>query len=513
MPHADRQLLADLEELALRIPNQTEQQYFGEAVQCYFSGALRAAVVLAWIVATDNLYGKLSQLAREDGESAKRFKTVKDKRDNGQSYEEELLDAFGPSALGVFMARELDQLKYVRERRNWCAHASDYRPAPEEARSCLRLVVDIALSRPTLRGHVFVKQLEAEVKDPAFLHDKGYESVVANYLSKLRQELHIIIVQKLLDVALDTAATSATKENVRKFLGGLLKQTPDEIQLQRVAIELPKAITTSPDLARGIVTHRPEVYRHLEFEHRERLFRFILEGTLSDEDQNLLSDFMRVESAVGKHAKTLVAQLKDKILSLPQLVKQNPAEFSQIAFDVMVERLEYLGVNNYHVNNPAAEFLAAAGFETFDGQGAPAKARLVRALAASAFDGARSPWQLILNTGSWPTEWLGILVTALPSVVETASLSTRSYALFTSPLIEWAARGNPLPATWLPLLAPAAEDDRTPKWYRFPDKTLLEQMTVVEKAFSDKGHSSTELRAFNEGMRKELKAQDDEIPF
>jgi hypothetical protein len=180
---------------------------------------------------------------------------------------------------------------------------------------------------------------------------------------------------------------------------------------------------------------------------------------------------------------------------------------------VVIERLEYLGVNNYHVNNPAAEFLAAAGFETFDGQGASAKARLVSALAASAFDGARSPWQVILNTSRWPTEWLGLLVTALPSVVEKASLSTRSYALFTSPLIEWASRGNPLPTTWLPLLAPTADDDRTPKWYRFPDKTLLEQMIAVGKAFSDKGHDSTELTAFNERMRQELAAQKDNIPF
>jgi len=490
-----------------------EQQYFGEAVQCYFSGALRAAVVLAWIIATDNLYGKLARLAREDGESAKRFKTVKDKRDNDQSYEEELLDSFGPSTLGVFTARELDQLKYVRERRNWCAHASDYRPAPEEARSCLRLVVDIVLSRPTLRGHVFVKQLQAEVKDPAFLPDKSYQSVVADHLSKLRQELHIVIVQKLLDVALDPAATSATKENVRKFLGGLLTQTTDEIQLQRVAAELPKAISMSPDLARGIVAHKPEVYRHLEFEYRERLFRFILEGALNDEDQTLLIAFMRVELGIGRHVETLVEQLKDKVLSLPQLVKQNSAELSQVAFDVVVEHLEYLGTNNYYVNNPAAEFLAAAGFETFDDQGTPAKARLVSALAASAFDGAKSPRQLILSTDKWPTEWLGLLLTTLPTIVEKTYLSTRGYALFTSPLVEWATRGNSLPATWLPLLAPTAAVDRTPKWFRFPDETLLEQMTAVEKAFSDKGHDSPELKAFNERMRQELKSQDDEIPF
>jgi hypothetical protein len=514
MPHTDRQLLADLEELALRIPNQTEQQYFGEAVQCYFSGALRAAVVLAWIVTTDNLFGKLAQLAREDGDAAKRFKPVNDKRDGHQSYEEELIDAFGPSALGVYTVREIDQLKYVRERRNWCAHASDYRPAPEEARSCLRLVVDIVLSRPTLRGHVFVRQLEADVKDPAFLPDKGYESVVANYLSKLRPELHLVIVQRLLDIALDTAATSATKENVRKFLGGLLARTRDDAQLQRVAAELPKVITASPDLARGIVAHRPEAYRYLEFEYRERLFRFILEGALSDEDQTLLTALARIEFGIGKHAETLTAQLKEKILSLPQLVKQNPAEFSQVAFDVVVERLEYLGANNYHVNNPAAEFLAAAGFDTFDRQDANARERLLRALAASAFDGARGPRQLILNAGKWPSDWLGLLVAALPAVVTKTYLGSHSYGVFTTPLTEWARRGNTLPTAWLPLLAPAAADDRMPKWYGFPGEALLKQMVAVEKAFSDNGHVSAELKAFNEGMSEELnKQQQDNIPF
>jgi hypothetical protein len=55
MPHPGRGLLTDLEVQALRIPNQIEQQYFGEADPCHFSGEMRAAVVIAWIVARGNL--------------------------------------------------------------------------------------------------------------------------------------------------------------------------------------------------------------------------------------------------------------------------------------------------------------------------------------------------------------------------------------------------------------------------------------------------------------------------
>jgi hypothetical protein len=87
MSYSDRQRLADLEELSLSIPNQAERQYFNEAVQCYFSGALRAAVILAWIVATDNLLSKLELLAKEDGEASKRFGDVDAKRKSDQAYE------------------------------------------------------------------------------------------------------------------------------------------------------------------------------------------------------------------------------------------------------------------------------------------------------------------------------------------------------------------------------------------------------------------------------------------
>jgi hypothetical protein len=513
MPHSESQRLADLEELALRIPNQSERQYFNEAVQCYFSGSLRAAIILAWIVATDNLLGKLELLANEDGEARKRFVDIKTKRDNDQSYEEDLLNSFGPKVLDVFTPRELEQLNYVRQKRHWCAHATDYRPTPEEARTCLRLVVDITLSKPTFRGHAYIKQLESEIKDPAFLPDKGYESVVANYLRKLRPELHIRIVQKLIDLALDSSATSTTKENVSKFIGGLLEHTNDEAQIQRIAVELARAINASADLVRGTIVHKPDAYRHLEFEHRERLFRFILQGGLNDEDQNLLVTFLQIERALGNSQETLKAQLKDKILSLPHLVKQNPTEFSDAAFDVVTERLEYLGSNNYYVNNAAATFLSTVGFETFNGKKPEEKERLLRALAISAFDGAKIPRQLLLNTGSWPENWLEILVTTLPGVLTVTYLTSSSYELFAAPLIVWAQKGKPLPKGWLPLLVPKASDDRTPSWYGSSDKGLLKQLENIDKAFADNGNPSVEMRSFIEWMKKDIEAQTDDIPF
>jgi hypothetical protein len=513
MPHEDRQRLADLEELSLSIPNQAERQYFNEAVQCYFSGALRAAIVLSWIVVTDNLLSKLELLAKEDGEATKRLKAINDKRAVDQAYEEDLLNSFGPGALDVFTQRELDQLQYVRQKRHWCAHATDYRPTPEEARTCLRLIVDIALSKPTYRGFAYIKQLESDIKDPAYLPARGYASVVLSHISKLRPELHIRIIQKLLDVALDSAATSITKENVRRFIGAMLEHTIDEIQLQNITKELARAITSATDLARGVIGHRPDVYQYLEFENRERLFRFLLEGGLNDDDQSLLINFMRVEFHIGRHVEALTEQMREKILSLPHLVKQNPRELARLAFEIMVAKLEYLGTNNYAVNNRAAAFLMEVGFEPFDDLKPEEKERLMKALIMSAIDGAITPTTFLSDAAKWPERWLELLVTSFPKIITEASISVRDRKLFAVPLEAWADKGQPIPKAWNSLLVLPPIGQIFFPWYAFPDDQLIEQMENIDKVLEAKGNASPELKSFIERVRKDLQKDMLDIPF
>jgi hypothetical protein len=513
MPHEDRQRLADLEELSLSIPNQAERHYFNESVQCYFSGALRAAIVLSWIVATDNLLSKLELLAKEDGEAAKRLKTISDKRAIDQAYEEETLNAFGPGALDVFTQRELNQLQFVRQKRHWCAHATDYRPTPEEARTCLRLVVDIALSRPTYRGFAYIKQLESDTKDPAFLPARGYASVVISHISKLRPELHMRIVQKLLDVALDSAATSITKENVRRFIGAMLEHTDDEIQLQSIIKDLARAVMSAADLARGVIGHRPDVYQYLEFENRERLFRFLLEGGLNDEDQTLLINFMRVEFHIDKHVEALMEQMREKILLLPHLVKQNPRELARLAFEVMVAKLEYLGTNNYAINNLAAAFLMDVGFEPFDELKPDEKERLMRALIMSAIDGANTPTAFMTDVAKWPERWLELLVTSFPKIITESGVSVRNLKLFTAPLEAWADKGQPIPKAWNSLLILPPVELMSFPWYAYPDDQLVEQMESIDKVLAGKGNESPELKAFVERVRKDLQKDKLDMPF
>lgn len=513
MPHEDRQRLADLEELSLSIPNQAERQYFNEAVQCYFSGALRAAIVLSWIVTTDNLLSKLEMLAKEDGEAAKRLKVVNDKRAIDQSYEEDLLSSFGPGTLNVFTQRELDQLQSVRQKRHWCAHATDYRPTPEEARTCLRLIVDIALSRPTYRGFAYIKQLESDIKDPAFLPARGYASVVVSHISKLRPELHIRIIQKLLDVALDSAATLITKDNVRRFVGAVLENASDEIQMQNITKDLARAVTSETDIARGIIGHRPNVYQYLEFENRERLFRFLLEGGLNDDDQSLLINFMQAEFHIGRHVEALTEQLREKILLLPHLVKQNPKDLARLAFEVMVTKLEYLGANNYAVNNQAAAFLMDVGFETFDELRADEKERLMRALIMSAIDGANTPTAFLADAAKWPERWLELLVTSFPKIITDAGVSVRDRKLFTTPLEAWADKGQPIPKAWNSLLVLPPVGQIFFPWYAFPDDRLVEQMESINRVLEAKGNASPELKAFIERIKKDLQKDKEVIPF
>ncbi|MCG8349741.1 MAG: hypothetical protein MI924_18400, partial [Chloroflexales bacterium] len=147
--------LMGLDELLLEISDQIERTYFEEAAKCYHIQAYRAAVILSWIVTARNLEKKLEQLATEDGDAKNYWTKIDDKKGKEQAYEEDLIDAF--KALGILDEQETKDLKHLRDTRNWCAHPTNYEPKAEKVRHCLRSTVELALSRPLVRGFVYIR--------------------------------------------------------------------------------------------------------------------------------------------------------------------------------------------------------------------------------------------------------------------------------------------------------------------------------------------------------------------
>jgi hypothetical protein len=222
---------------------------------------------------------------------------------------------------------------------------------------------------------------------------------------------------------------------------------------------------------------------------------------------------MRFESQIGKYIEALTEQMKEKILLLPHLVKQNPRELARLAFEIMVTKLEYLGSNNYVVNNLAAAFLIDVGFEAFDELKSDEKERLVRALIMSAIDGANAPTALLADAERWPERWLELLVISFPKTIVESGISVRNRKLFTTPLETWANKGKPIPKVWNSLLIlPPVEQTSFP-WYAYADNQLIEQMESINKILVERGNASPELKAFIERVKKDLQKEQEDIPF
>lgn len=498
MPKNSQQQLADLEELILRIPNQKDRQYFDEAVQCYFNGALRASVILSWIVGIDNLTSKLELLAKEDGEAKKKWSQVKAKRDNDETFESDLINAFGPGSLDIYDLRQMEQLQYIRRIRNWCAHATDYQPTPEEVRHCLRLVVDIILAAPVYRGYRYITRLSEQIKDTSFLPEKEYDQVVDDVLKKLRPGLYKTVAAKLVEVAFESGATPSTVSNVKRFLGGMLHNILDETVLQDVLSEIKPLIFKATGIASDILAERPEVFRMCDYQERERLMRYLLNDGYAPNKQDLIGDLIRTELAINRESDSIMNQVKEKYYLVPRLIKEFAPRFAEGVFDNLIPDIEYAGYNNFHTNNEATAKLRSLGIDFFDEISDSNKVRLVHGIIQAAVNGSGGPMEMISKPDLWPNNWLRLLVYEIPSVLSQPRSIIYSPSLVATPLAEWAKLGEALPETWIPILKLGEENK--PNWYGEEAWKLYDSLHHVCGLFEKSGNRSLELENFVEDI-------------
>jgi hypothetical protein len=494
MAKSTQQRLADLEELTLRIHNQVEKQFFDEAIQCYFIGALRASVILAWIVATDNLTSKLELLAKEDGEAKKRWGAIQAKREKDENFEEDLLNAFGPGALDIFDLRQLQQLQYVRRIRNWCAHATDYQPTPEEVRNCLRLLIDIALSVPTYRGYRYISQLSEQIKDRTFLPERDYKPVVSDIISKIRPSLYKAVTEKLVELAIDPFSTVDTVQNTKRFLGAMLQIINDDVILQTVVPDIKRLVNDAIDTACDVIAHHAEIARLFDFQERERLIRFLLNEGFNQTRQPLLEELIRIEFRISKEPESIVKQVEAKYHLVPNIIKEFSPKLVVGIYEQLIPKLEYNGFDNFAVNNEGASNLQRLGFEFFEELPDEKKIRLVRAIIEGAINGSNVPNALIDRAKTWSEDWRRILVTEFPLLLTTKKQILHSPSLVIDVLKASSTTNEPLPETWK-LLLKVGEENKI-DWYFGESWKLYESLENVNETFKEIGKPSPELEKF-----------------
>ncbi len=534
MPQSNPQRLLDLEELTLQIPSQPDRQFFDEAVQCYFIGAFRASIILAWILATNNLMEKLERLAREDGEARKVWKNIEQKRDKGQSFEEDLINAF--SNLKIYGDRDVAQLRYVRDIRNWCAHASEHQPTAEETRNCLRLVVDIVLSKYVYRGYSYINEILLNLQRPDYLPVRGYQTLIEEELRKLRQDLYPFLTDRVVELSQDPDISEQVLQNIERFLSGLIGHIKDDkLILKKVIEKLSTVAVNRPELVCNILSVAPDTFESFEeFRPQERLIRYLLEEinqrtrlhTDRESLLELLDAFLRTVFSVGKYIKEAKTQLEDYILDLPTLVRNHPDVLADIAFRRLLEELEqakdtasrklqedqkpdqrearYLREEDephFSVGN-ATKFLIKADLASFENQSPGDKRIIIRDIFRTAIVGDVETGKAIQNISVWPNDWLELLVTEIPGVItqHNLTISRQNCDLITEPLTAWANQGGVLPQEWEALFVVTTPGTGV-NWYLGDVEYLFVDFERIARAFKEKGNPSLLLDEFLSKIR------------
>ena len=205
--------LRDLEELVLRVRNDTPREYIREAVNAYQGGAIRSSVISTWIAVVFDIIEKMRELELTgDAQAQQHLKVFERAHQSGDisaalQFERSILD-IARTRFEFISQQEYEDLSRLQVDRNRCAHptmASDgvYGPSSELARYHIRSAVETLLQHPPVQGKKALDRLVAEVESPyfplhpdkakqAFLHgplQRPKTSLVANFLKILLKGL------------------------------------------------------------------------------------------------------------------------------------------------------------------------------------------------------------------------------------------------------------------------------------------------------------------------------------
>jgi hypothetical protein len=327
-------------------------------------------------VTARNLEKKLEQLATEDGDAKNYWRQIDNKKRNEQAYEEDLIDAF--KALGVLDEQETKDLKHLRDTRNWCAHPTSYEPKAEKVRHCLRSAVELALSRPLVRGFVYIRSLaEERVKDQFFLpsHETStIDSHVHEMLGRLREDLYIRLVEWMLRTYRDKDATPLTQENIRLFLASMIRQSSN--RLQEVVQAIQPLLDSDLRAASIILGSRPESLNYLSKLGRDRIISFVITevaaGVAPDQLMiRALEEIIRAESLDANQLEQISAKLRAHIYKVyTELENKESSFFTEILLARLEADLARTDTDtrgtNYDKANPAGRFVQRVGLNSFN---------------------------------------------------------------------------------------------------------------------------------------------------
>lgn len=365
-------MLADLDELTIRVRNHISRRNVEEAVRVLRAGSPRAAILLTWLAVVYDVIGKLRELEEAGDAQAKQlraeFEAIRASGDikSAQDFESRIPTI----ALSLELISKIEQqdLERLQKDRHRCAHPSQtdedtaYAPTDELARSHLRTVVESMLQHPPAQGKAALARLQADIDSPYFPEDDA-EALKRLKASPLHRARHTLI--RNLAVTLVKAILSANPDDIaarrRRALVAMWQMHPNE--MDEIAREkLVKLATDAEDsqLRRVLFLCRPlnRLWSALPEETRGRV-RLFVENPPTAESLHVttlavgMADFNKVALKRLK-----LGSAEDLAWTVKRMGKQMPSDVARELISFYLDGCEDFGIKRKLSHfEPLAEFM------------------------------------------------------------------------------------------------------------------------------------------------------------
>ena len=344
------QAVTDIDVLSLSVRDQESRRLIEEAITAYRGGALRSAIMSAWIAVVHDVFSKARELAAQGDAASITFVS---KIDNAiehkniiqmQALERELLDT-AKDELQLVTPHEHETLKRIQDDRHMCAHPAFitedelFQPSPDLVRSHLVHALQCLLIHAPLQGKSALNRFKADVLSPSFpsTQDGIRTFVFAKYLNRSKDAL----VTNLIKVLLKAPFLEGEDELLRKKRQ--LAWTLSEVAARKTPIFEEIARPFVGQFFDGVADERllsictflgaePQLWAWLTEPVKLRLVRLIEQCPIEDLKEHLVFDaFAVADLADPLLAKFTSYETEERI----QLISDNPGkEFVSFGIDI-----------------------------------------------------------------------------------------------------------------------------------------------------------------------------------
>jgi hypothetical protein len=252
--------LNDLDDLVLTVRDRNTRSYITEAITAYRAGALRSALISAWVAVAYDVIAKIRELAGQGDSDAAAF--VRDLDDAIAQHargdaaaiprllkiENDLLD----KALTKFeflSRQEYTDLSRLKDDRNLCAHPAFtgqellFQPSPELVRTHIAHAVTHLLQQPPVQGKNALARLKQDLLQPSFPQDQAGVSAFMEhkYLNHIKGALLTNFITVFLKILLKRSEPDlkGKEDSVLRCLAAVRQHSP-ALYDATMASQLPK---------------------------------------------------------------------------------------------------------------------------------------------------------------------------------------------------------------------------------------------------------------------------------